>query len=211
MGRVRVRDFLAGRGADRAPFVPFATDFAVRLEQVTREELLADPQTLTRTLLGFQALFGLEAVVVPVEREAVAVAAEAIARLRTLLGDRAAIVALLPGPELGSANALGLQHVDIVAVRADEPEPEDLAPLWNVARYYAAPTLLVTQGADAAGADAVVSLSGAVASGSARMGVLVEPGGPLPPLPDGGFYTTWELPADTDVDAFRELVIEASW
>jgi hypothetical protein len=189
------------------------TDFAARLEQVSREDMLADPQVLTRTLVGAQSLFGLDAVVVPVER--VEVAAEAVRRLRALLGDRAALVALLPDPELELANALDLQHVDVVAVTADEPEPDRLAPLWNVARYYSAATWLVCPRGSAeaarAGADAVAVWEGAgpdelLAAGARRVGVAVEPGAPPPPLPAGGFHTTaGELPADADVDWFREV------
>jgi hypothetical protein len=185
-----VREFLAGRTADRPPFLPFATAFFARLEQVSREELAADPQALVRTLVAAQRLFGLDAVVVPAEAPA---AAEAIARLRIVLGGGAAIVALLPEPRLELATALGLEHVDVVSVCA-QPGDEDLDPLWNVARYYSAATLLVT-------ADGRVS-----APAGDRVGVLAEPGLEPPALPDGGFYTTRELPSGTDVEAFHALV-----
>jgi hypothetical protein len=191
------------------------TDFAVRLEQVTREEMLADPQVLTRTLVGAQSLFGLDAVVVPVEPARADVAAEAVRRLRTLLGERAALVALLPAPSLELANALDLQHVDVVAITAGEVEADRLAPVWNVARYFSAATWLVCPrgSADAAraGADAVAVWEGAtpdelLAAGARRVGVMIEPGGARPPLPEGGFHTTaGELPADTDVDWLREV------
>lgn len=127
--------------------------------------------------------------VVPAE---VGAAAEGIARLRALLGERAAIVALLPEPGLDLANALGLQHVDVVAVRA-QPDHPGLEPLWNVARYYSAATLLLH-------GEEVTAPAGS------RVGVLVEPGSEPPPLPEEGFYTTRELPAETDVEAFHTLV-----
>ena len=220
-GRRRVRDFLSGRSVDRAPFLPLVTDLAARLEQVSREEqLAADPQTLTRTLAGAQALFGLDAVVLTVERAQLAAAVEAVQRLRVLLGERAALVVLLPGPELELANAIGLQHVDALGVIADEAGPERLTPLWNVARYYAAPSLLVCPrgSTDSArgGADAVAVWAGAtaeelLAAGARRVGVAIAPGGEPPPLPPGGFYTTaGELPAGTDVEWFHRIAREAA-
>lgn len=219
-GRERVRAFLAGRPADRAPFLPLLTDFAARLEQVSREEMVTEPQALTRTLVGAQALFDLDAVSLPVERAHLAAAAEAIQRLRTLLGERAALVALLPAPELELANALGLQHVDALGVIAAEEEPDRLVPLWNVARYYAVPSVLLcprgTTEAARAGADAVAVWEGAtaeelLAAGARRAGVTIAPGGEPPPLPPGGFYTTaGELPPDTDVDWFHRIAREVA-
>lgn len=219
-GRERVREFLAGRRADRAPFLPLLTNFAARLEQVSREEMLTDPQVLTRTLIGAQALFELDAVTLPVERAQLAAAAEAVQRLRVLVGERAALVVLLPAPELELANALGLQHADAVGVVTAEVDPNRLTPLWNVARYYAAPTLLVcprgSTEAARAGADAIAVWEGAtaeelLAAGARRVGVAIAPGGELPPLPEGGFYTTaGDLPADTDVDWFRQIAREAA-
>ena len=63
-GRERVRKHLAGRGADRPPLIAFATDFAARLEQVEPLQLWDDAGILTRTLMGLDALFGLDAIVV---------------------------------------------------------------------------------------------------------------------------------------------------
>jgi hypothetical protein len=210
-----VRAFLAGGHAERAPFLPLVTDFAARLEQVSREEMLADPQTLTRTLVAAQALFDLDAVALPVERAHLASAAEGVRRLRVLLGERAALIVLLPAPELELANALGLEHVDALGVLAAEVEPDRLAPLWNVARYYAVPSLLIcprgSTDAARAGADAVAVWEGATAeelltAGARRAGVAIAPGGEPPPLPAGGFYTTaGELPRETDVDWFQRI------
>ena len=65
-GRERVRQQLAGRGADRPPLIAFATAFAARLEQVEPLQMWDDAGILTRTLMGLDALFGLDAVVVNV-------------------------------------------------------------------------------------------------------------------------------------------------
>lgn len=217
-----MRDFLAGRSAGRPPFLPFATDFAARLEQVTRTEMLADPNVLTRALLGLQWLFGLDALVLLVEVDSAPVWAEAIHRLRILVGDRAALAVVLDGAGLGVANALGLEQVDVLGVleRAllDGDGAAELAdrltPLWNVARYYAVPSVFVAARAPAAaaevGADAVVVWEGAsaaelLAAGARRAGHSLLAGEAVPPLPPGAFVTTaGELPADTDVDWFRE-------
>jgi hypothetical protein len=214
-GRRQVRAFLAGRHAERAPFLPLVTDFAARLQQVSRAEMLADPQTLTRTLVAAQALFDLDAVALQVDRAHLATAAEAARRLRVLLGERAALVVLLPAPELELARALELEHVDVLGVLAADVEPDGLAPLWNVARYYAVPSLLVcprgTTAAAGAGADAVAVWDGAtakelLAAGAPRAGVPIAPGGEPPPLPAGGFYiTAGELPAEADVDWFHRI------
>lgn len=110
--RARVREFLRGRPADRPPLVPFATEFGARLEQIARERLRQDPNTLTRALLAAQELFGLDAVVLEVPPEPVAdairtddppgerlaVEHDTIERLRILLGERAGLVLALPGP-----------------------------------------------------------------------------------------------------------------
>ena len=110
-GRQRVRRHLAGRDADRPPLIVFATEFAARLEQVQARELWDDAGLLTRTLMGLQALFGLEAVVVDVPLVAlhpdrVPTVADGVARIRALVGDRAALVLAVPGP-LSAAAATG--------------------------------------------------------------------------------------------------------
>ena len=63
-GRERVRQQLADRGADRPPLIAFATAFAARLEQVEPLQMWDDAGILTRTLMGLDALFGLDAIVV---------------------------------------------------------------------------------------------------------------------------------------------------
>lgn len=177
-GRQRVRRHLAGRDADRPPLIAFATEFAARLEQVQARELWDDAGLLTRTLMGLQALFGLEAVVVDVPLAAlhpdrVPTVADGVARIRALVGDRAALVLAVPGPLsaaaatgrdrapetledlaaeiLGAVKLLGPEHADCLAVVERAPvaavdvRPLDdvLAPLWNTARYFNATGLLV--------------------------------------------------------------------
>ncbi len=199
-GRERVRLCLAGRDADRPPLIAFATDFAARLEQVEPLQMWQDAGVLTRTLVGLQALFGLDAIVVDVPVAALVEdrlerVADGLARLRTLLAQRAALVLALPGPltraaaagrdrapetleDLGAeithaAKLLGAEHADCLAavelapVRADDVQPlEDaLAPLWNIARYYSAASLLVAAEGPVelgdTGADALVVWAGA--------------------------------------------------
>src|ERR1700722_14937943 len=96
-GRERVRRHLAGRGADGAPLIAFATEFAAHLEQVEAQEMWQDAGVLTRTLMGLEALFGLDAIVVDVPLASLAhdrlrPVADGLARLRTLLADRVALV-----------------------------------------------------------------------------------------------------------------------
>jgi hypothetical protein len=103
LGRERVRAHLAGRPADRRPFLPFATALAARLDQVPPEQLLDEASSLTRALAGAQSLLDLDAVIVDVPPPAltaagIAVVGEAVLRLRASLGDRAALVLALPGP-----------------------------------------------------------------------------------------------------------------
>jgi hypothetical protein len=232
-GRARVRDFLAGRATDRPPFLPLAIDFCARLEQTTRAELLTDPSLLTRGLLGAQELFGFDAIVIalaPDELEARPVVAEAVHRLRVLAADRAAVGLLLPGGRevdlLEEANAIGPQNLDLLGVveprLGGEAEAAELAsalaPLWNVARYYAVPSLFAAAhgGPEAAalGSDAVSVWSGArpdelLAAGARRVGVPLRPEDAAPELPPGGFYTTaGELPAETDLDWLHAVVSE---
>ena len=102
-GRERVRQQLADRGADRPPLIAFATAFAARLEQVEPLQMWDDAGILTRTLMGLDALFGLDAIVVNVPVAALApdrlgTVADGLGRLRALLDDQAALVLALPGP-----------------------------------------------------------------------------------------------------------------
>lgn len=177
-GRERVRRHLAGRGADRAPLVAFVTEFAAHLEQLEPHEMWQDAGLLTRTLMGLEALFGLDAIVVDVPVAALArghlpPVADGLARLRTLLADRAALVLALPGPLtcaaaagrdrspetledlgaeiLGAFKMLGPEHADCLAtverapITIDDVQPLDdaLGPIWNTARYYTAASMLV--------------------------------------------------------------------
>ena len=175
-GRERVRRHLMGRGADRPPLVAFATAFAARLDQVDADALWQDPGALTRALMSLDALFGLDAIVVDVPRaalrsDALSGIADGVARLRALLGDRAALVLALPGPLtqsglggattgeleergdelLEAAKRLGPEHADCLAiverapVGSDDAQPLDdaLAPLWNTARHYSVASLLL--------------------------------------------------------------------
>jgi hypothetical protein len=100
------------------------------------------------------------------------------------------------------------------------PLDDALSPLWNLARYYSLPSLLLLAQADAraadVGADAVAVAAGVtpetlLARGARRVGVPVALGSAPPPLPAGGFYlTAEELPPDADVDAVRALVAAAT-
>ena len=63
-GRERVRRHLGRGGADRAPLIIFATEFAARLEQAEPELLWEDANLLTRTLLRLHSLFGVDALVI---------------------------------------------------------------------------------------------------------------------------------------------------
>jgi hypothetical protein len=251
LGRERVRAHLAGRPADRPPFLPFATELAARLEQVPPGQLLDEASSLTRTLAGVQALLDLDAVIVDVPPSALTAAGlgvvgEAVLRLRASLGDRAGLVLALPGPRtlaeagsveptpdalddlgagiLAAANEIDPHRADCLAIveRAALPDEavdaldEALSPLWNAARYYALPSLFVAAQAGPAaariGSDAISIWSGATpdevaGAGHGPVGVPVDAGSSLPPLPPGGFYTTADdLPADTDLEALRGLL-----
>jgi hypothetical protein len=190
-----------------------------------------------------------------------AVLREDLHRLRATLRDRVAIVALLPGPltlagSLRGASApealddlvagliraqefLGPAELDALALLeragvADEDVPglaDAAAAFWNVARYYALPSLLVAGQATArlaaAGPTAVAAWSGVTAAellagGAAAAGQpppagQAQPAGqPQPavpaPLPPGGFYlSAGEIPADWPVDSVRSLVRPLSW
>jgi hypothetical protein len=171
---------------------------------------------------------------------------DAIGRLRTIAGDSVALVLALPGPvtlataagadaeptleELGDelveiAHALGPQRADCLAVverlalgvAEVEPLEDALTPLWNAARYYAVPSLLVAaQGVPELGetdADAVAVWSGAsapelAARGSRHVGVAVDPGqSELPKAAEGDFYISrGELPATTEVESLHRLI-----
>jgi hypothetical protein len=173
--------------------------------------------------------------------------AEGLKRLRALLGERAAVVLALPGPRtiaavadepptaealdrfgselLAAAASLEPQHADCLAVlervevRDEEIAALDeaLTPLWNAARYYSLPSLLVLaragRAAAGSGANAVAVWEGAtgaelVQAGARRVGIPVTVGAASPPpLPPGGFWTTaGELPAQTEVEWLHELV-----
>jgi hypothetical protein len=181
-----------------------------------------------------------------------ATVADGVARLRMLLDDRAALVLALPGPltcaadagrdrtpetleDLGAeildaAKTIGPEHADCLAVierapvtGADvQPLDDALTPLWNAARYYAAPSLLVAADGPGeladSGADALVVWAGAsphelAARGARRVGAPIEPpsagieAAELPELPAGGFYSTrGELPADTEIEWLHHVV-----
>ncbi len=158
-GRERVRRHLVGGGADRPPLIAFATRFAARLEQVDPDSLWRDPGVLTRALLGLEALFGLDAIVVDVPPvalrvDALAPVADGVARLRALLGDRTALVLAVPGPLtlgdpgrsrapegldevaaglLEAVNQLGPAHADCLAVVERTRVGGDDAPLLDEA------------------------------------------------------------------------------
>lgn len=256
-GRERVRQHLGGRGSDRPPLIAFANDFAARLEQVEPAQMWRDAGVLTRALTGLEALFGLDAVTVEVPAaglvpDRLGVLADGLARVRTLLGNRAAVVLALPGPltcavdagrdnspetleQLGTgileaAKTLGPEHADCLAViervpvRGEDVQPLDdaLVPLWNVARYYAAPSMLVVAdgvseladtSADALAVWTGASPHGLAAKGARHVGVPIDPptapaqAPALPELPVGGFYTTrGELAADTEIEWLHQVV-----
>lgn len=120
-GQTRVRQFLAGAHADRAPFLAFTTELSASLARVSVLEMFADPRVLTEAFVESSEVFGLDAVVLrpPAGLACRAIAEtpgpdapflapllEGIRRLRVLLGDRVGIVLALPGP-LTLARVLG--------------------------------------------------------------------------------------------------------
>jgi hypothetical protein len=111
--RARVREYLRGGAADRPVVLAFTLDLAARVASATRAELLADPHLLSVSLRDAVQLCSLDSAVValrsselpglatgtpPADIACLAICAEALARLRILLGDSAAITMLLPGP-----------------------------------------------------------------------------------------------------------------
>lgn len=259
-GQTRIRRFLSGADADRAPFLVFATEPSARLVGTSVPAMFADPHALTEAFLESLAVFGLDALVLrpPAELIGEAVAAgggsshpsldpvaEGIRRLRALLGDRAGIVLVLPGPRtlarslnrdaavedlediatglLNVAQALEPPLIDCLALFEREPldaaAARDLktaiAPLWNAARYYSIPGLLVADraGPEVArgGATAVAVVEGASpgelkAAGASRVGVVVGRGEDLPACPASGFYiTAGEVAPDAEVESIQAL------
>lgn len=116
-----------GQEVDRPPLIVFATGFAARLEQVDPPRLWQDAGALTRTLLGLEGLFGLDAVVVEVPPDVLAerrlaTVADGVARLRALLDERAALVLALPGPITGATSVgRGRAAADARGVRCRDP------------------------------------------------------------------------------------------
>ena len=193
--RTRTREFLQGRAADRPPFLPHALDVAARVASATRADLLADPHLLTTALLDVVELCAFEAAVLALREEevrgvgdgsppaqvpALEVCAEAVSRLRALLGERAAIAIALPGPAsllggraseqdpgrleeaaarlLQAADFLGPPQLDVLGVVETLPVGSGdvdalepvLSPLWNIARFYSMPSLFLAGSADPA-------------------------------------------------------------
>jgi hypothetical protein len=175
---------------------------------------------------------------------------EGVRRLRTLLGEGAGLAVALPGPgtlatslgrlpgekDLEEVTAKLLEAVayleaplvDVFGILETEPvvKPdaallaEALAPVWNTARYYSAPSLFACArgGVEVGqiGASAVAVWEGAapaelLAAGAARVGVPMVPGEALPPLLPGGFYTTrGEIPADADVALIQRSLTQTA-
>lgn len=174
---------------------------------------------------------------------------EAVHRLRAIWGDRVGMVVLLPGPGtwatsgdrwpslteledvvarlLAALNFLQPPLLDGFGVlEEDTPDAtvddlsESLAAVWNLARYYAVPSVFVTAhgGTSAArtGADAVAVWDGVapaelLGAGAQRVGVPLQMAGSasLPDLPEGGFFTTaGEIPATVEVERVQQLVAE---
>jgi hypothetical protein len=120
--RARVREYLRGGGADRPVVLAFTLDLAARVTSATRADLLADPHLLSVGVRDAVQLCSLDSAVValrpaelpglatgtpPSDIACLAICAEALARLRILLGDRAAITVLRPGPLTLLAQAAG--------------------------------------------------------------------------------------------------------
>ena len=175
-------------------------------DRVAIVALLPGPVTLAGSLRGAAALRG-------------ASAPEALDDL---------VAGLIRAQEfLGPAELDALALLERAGV-ADEDVPalaDAAAAFWNVARYYALPSLLVAAKATArlaaAGPTAVAAWSGATAAELLAGGVMAagqppSAGQPPPavpaPLPPGGFYLSAdEIPADWPVDSVRSLVRPLSW
>ena len=194
--------------------------------------------------LGTEVVGGAALGADPIGERGLGVVKEGVLRLRALLGERAGLVVVLPGPldlaahhgrtpsdgeleDLASSLLKVAGHLDPPSFDAlgvletgpvGGPDAERLAGvlsvLWNVARYYAMPSLFAAGEADPAvgriGATAVSVWRGtdpaALADAGAQVGVPLpvagsaDDGQTLPPLPAGGFYTTaGEVPAETEV------------
>jgi hypothetical protein len=186
--RARVREFLGGGAVDRPPVLAFALDLAARVASATRAELLADPHLLSLGLRDAVRLCSLDAAVLalraaelpelaagapPTGIAHLAVCAEAVSRLRVLLGDSAAITVLLPGPLtllgqagrqaspelledtgmrlLNAVTIFGPHQLDTMGVWEEAPTADaaclrkPLAPLWNAASYYSVPSLFAAR------------------------------------------------------------------
>lgn len=173
-----------------------------------------------------------------------AVLREDLYRMRATLRERVAIVALLPGPVTlagslpGAATPestddlvagliraqefLGPAELDALALLeragvADQDVPglaDATAAFWNVARYYALPSLLIaahgTPRLASAGPTAVAAWAGVTAFDLLAAGAHAAgqpPSSPLAQLPPGAFYLSQdEIPAGWPVDAVRSLV-----
>jgi hypothetical protein len=109
--RSRVRAFLLGRPADRAPFLPTLLDYASGISHAPREALLNDPHLLSSALGDLCQLAPFDGVLIALQPEevtavpgaaalppAIETCREALSRLRALSGDRIGLGVLLPGP-----------------------------------------------------------------------------------------------------------------
>jgi hypothetical protein len=257
-GRARVRGFLSGAPTDRAPVLAFVSELSAQLSQASMTDLYADPHLLTEVFLQSLEVFGLDAIVLQPPVQAVregmdgtdgdpfGALKEGIRRLRMLVGDRAGIVLVLPGPsEVAGSAAVGDSSADpdeqaagLLAV-ARSLEPPDLdclalfeggplaaaaaaslhaatSVLWNAARFYSMPSLLICgrAGPEVAptGASAVAVFDGVTpgdlaAAGATRVGVPAALGrAPGPRPPSGFFITAGEIPKDADVGLVQAFI-----
>lgn len=217
MSRAILRTLLGGGEGTLA--VPLALASAARIQERDWEDFLEDPTQLAngiRDLVDAVAPGG-----VPVSHDDVlleqvspmgalvqgshAVAAiEATRRLRQSLGDRAALVAVVPGPArvsksagvdgaaaaeslLELAKALLAAGVDVILVRDEGPELTRLSTLANIARFHQAL---------------------AVCAGEPCSGLPVIPVVPLatPERTSGVVVTDTHIDRDVDITAIEEWV-----
>lgn len=151
--RQRFQALAQGRGDGRGIAVPLALAPAARIQERDWEDFTEDPTELANGLRDLHQAVAPDGLVVSLPELLVeqgligphAVAAvEATRRLRASLGDQAALVAALPGPEDFPPDALldlGKEFlaagVDLLLVFGEDPTGR-LATLANVARFHQA-------------------------------------------------------------------------
>lgn len=208
MPRQRLKALSQGRGDGQGIAIPLAAQFAARINERDWDDFTFDPTQLANGLRDLVDAVRPDGVQVTLPEaltgtdldlqssEHLQVALEATARLRSSMGDRAALLACLPDAPAFTAGstalievakaflAAGADAIMILATPGAQPQP--LTPLANIARFHQA-----------------VALSADPQHGLTRFDEI-----PLraPHPTDGIAVTEVNLPRDIDLDTLERWV-----